>query len=271
MFQKNFDSKIGHSIGGSIKNVKTFKKSDLESFYNKYFTANRMILSITSGKAFKNLEQIFDCSMNNSNKKIKTNKLFRLGSTSRFGKMNHFRMKLRRKMENSIVMFSFDGVSLENKSYYDLMILDEILFEGLSSVFFKLLREESGLVYGLGSSINSFVNTGNYVMVFNTQTKNIKTLKAIILSTLKQLSVLEIDTDLVEGIVQRVIGNWEMSFDSASERCEYIALEEIYNTNKYSIKKMKLELSLVTNKRIKKLINRMIKNGHSELILGPDK
>jgi len=271
LFKKNFDDKIGHSIGGSIKNVKTFKKADLESFYNKYFNSNRMVLSITSGRAFNKLESILSDSMDRAHTKNMGKKEFRLGSSSTFGKMNHFNTKLKRKMENSIVMFSFDGVSLQNKYYYDLMILDEILFEGLSSVFFKLLREENGLVYGLGSSINSFVKTGNYVMVFNTQTKNIKVLKDIVMSTLKQLSEVEIDSFLVEGIIERVIGNWEMSFDDPSERCEYIALEEIYNTNQYSIENMKTELRLVTNKRIRKIINRLIKHGYSELILGPDK
>jgi predicted Zn-dependent peptidase len=271
LFQKNFDDKIGHSIGGSIINVKSFTKSDLESFYYKYFNANRMILSITSGRSFNSLESILYNAMLDSKNTIGVKKHFRLGSSSKFGKMKHFKTKLKRKMENSIVMFSFDGVSLESQSYYDLMILDEILFEGLSSVFFKLLREESGLVYGLGSSINSFVKTGNYVMVFNTQTKNIKILKNIVMDTLDQLAETEIENKLVKGIIERVIGNWEMSFDSPSQRCEYIALEEIYNTNKYSIEKMKTELRLVTNKRIKKLIKKITKNGYSELILGPEK
>jgi predicted Zn-dependent peptidase len=267
LFKKNFDNKLGHSIGGSITNVKSFKKIELEKYYNKFFTANRMILSVTSGQKFNKLENILHDSMRPSSSK----KIVRLGSFSKYGQMNHFKVKLKRKMENSIVMFSFDGVSLQNKFYYDLMILDEILFEGLSSVFFKLLREQSGLVYGLGSSINSFVKTGNYVMVFNTQTKNISKLKNIVMNTLEKLSVEDIDNKLVDGIVDRVIGSWEMSFDDPGERCEYIALEEIYNTNKYSIEDMKLELKKVSSKRIKKLLNKILKNGFSELMLGPDK
>lgn len=267
LFKKNFNAKLGHSIGGSITNVKTFKKADLEKYYNRFFTPDRMILSITSGKKLRSLEDILSKEMFRTKEKSP----FRLTSSSKFGKMNHFKTKLTRKMENSIVMFSFDGLSLGHKNYYDLMILDEILFEGLSSVYFKILREDNGLVYGLGSSINSFEKTGNYVMVFNTQTKNIKTLKKLVLDTLWNLTKNEIESELIDGIIDRTIGNWEMSFDDPGERCEYIALEEIYNTNKYSIENMKKEIKKVTPIRIKKLLKKMLFNGYSELVIGPTK
>ena len=265
VFKKNFDKKLGHSIGGSISNVKKFKKEDILKYYKKFFSPERMILSVVSGKEFKNLESI--CEKVFIDKKFKSP--FRLGHTNKFGKLNHFKSKLNRKKENAVIMYSFDGVSLQNKSYYDLLVLDELLFEGLSSKFFYLLREKLGIIYSLGSSINSYVSTGNYIMVFNTSKKNISKLKKNVNEVIEYYKNNQFEKKEVEAIKKRIIEGWEVSFDEPIERCDYIGLEEIYGTNDYSIARMIKDLKNVDEKRIQKLVKKMTRNGFSELIVGP--
>lgn len=268
IFSKNFNKKIGHSIGGSIKSVKSFKKSDLEKYYNKYFAPNRLILSVSSGSKLNKLEDILLDVFNQSSRMERVLKPFRLGHADKICKVNHFKTKLKRKTESSILMLSFAGVTLESRYFYDLLILDELLFEGLSSKFFVLLREELGLIYGLGSSINSFVRDGNYVMVFNTSKKNIKAVKDAALSFLDKFSKETFKEQEVRAVVDRVISGWKMSFDDPQERCEYFAMEEIYGTYNYSIRKMENELQKVNSKSIKQLLNKILKYGHSELVIG---
>lgn len=268
IFRKNFNEKIGHSIGGSIKSVKSFKKDDLVKYYKKNFSPNRLILSITSGSKLNKLENILLDVFNNTEFMQSSLKPFRLGYSDKIGKINHFKTKLKRKTESSILMLSFVGVSLESRYFYDLLILDEILFEGLSSKFFVLLREELGLIYGLGSSINSFVKDGNYVMVFNTNKKNIKAVKNSVLLLLKKYSEELFSEEEVSAIVDRVKNGWKMSFDDPGERCEYFAMEEIYGTLNYSIKEMESEISNVSAQSIKNLLKKMLKNGYSELEIG---
>ncbi len=265
MYAKNFKDDLGHSVGGSIKNVKKFKKEDVLSFYNRFFTSNRMVLSVVSGKDFDSLEEICAKTFKASRKK----KHFRLGQSNRFGKLTHFKSKLKRSMENTILMLSFDGVSLESRYYYDLMVLDELLFEGLSSKFFELLREKLGLIYSLGSSINSYVKTGSYVMVFNTSKSNVSELKLSVLALLDHYCDNLFDDVEINGIKSRIKEGWEISFDDPVGRCEYMALEELYGTHNYSIKSMIEKLQQVDAKSINKLLKRLIKNGHSELIVGP--
>jgi predicted Zn-dependent peptidase len=265
VFKKNFDAKIGHSIGGSIKNVKSFKKDEILNYYNKYFKPNRMILSIASGKNSTKIDSI--CSkVFNDEKFIKP---VRLGSSKKIGKLNHFNSKLKRKKENSIVMFSFNGLSLSHESYYDLLVLDELLFEGLSSKLFILLREELGLIYSLGSSLNSFVKTGCYLMVFNTSPKNVKALKTAVKRVLEFCTEEHFDNDEVDLIKSRIIDGWEISFDDPSEICDYIALEEIYGTNELSIAKMRERINRVDPKSIRKLSKKIFDCKFSELVVGP--
>lgn len=266
IFKNNFDAKLGHSIGGSVSSVKKFKKETLEKYYQRFLTPNRMILSVASGKKLDSLETILQREMLPVKTKVKAP--FRLGQSDKIGKLNHFKNHLSRKMENNILMFSFNGVSLQSRYFYELLVLDELLFAGLSSKLFTLLREELGLVYGLGSAINSFVKTGNYIMIFNTSPKNTLLVKNEVLGLLDYYCENLFDAVEVKGIIERIKNSWQMSFDSAIERCEYIAMEEIYGTYNYSIEKMNQEISQVSNKSINKFMKKIFRNEFSELVLG---
>ena len=264
IFKKNFNEEYGHSIGGSRSLVRKFTKEEVLKFYNCYFTSNRMILSVVSGLNFNSLEGI--CCREFPDTKYR--KSYRLKTLKENSKLSHFKAKLDRRMENSILMYSFDGLCLNHKHYYDLLILDELLFEGLSSKFFTILREKMGLIYSLGSSINSYAITGNYIMVFNVSPKNLiqtkKTIKEILNFYCKEFFL----TEEVEAIKNRVIEGWQVSFDEAIERCDYIAQEEIYGTNDYSIAKMEIELKKVSKKSLKNMMIRLVKDGFSELVMG---
>ena len=267
LFDKNFKRPIGHPIAGAIKNVNSFNTKDLKRYYNRYFTADRMILSVVSGKPLKTLEKIFLDSMP---KRMWHHKNpFRLKPNKKIGKVEHFNTFLNRKMENCVVYYSFDGVSLEHKNYYDLTVLDDLLFEGLTSKFFLRLREELGIIYGLGSSINSFATTGNYVMVFNTQKKYLKLLDQEVNELFTKYSTQMFLESELNSTKERILDAVEMSFDDMQERSEFVAMEELYDTHDFSSKSLKKKMADVSSSSIMSLINTMSKRGMTRLVLGP--
>lgn len=267
LFKKNFKRPLGHPIAGTIKNVNSFKIQDLTRYYNKFFTADRMILSIVSGESSTCIDKILQTHMPKRMNKKKDS--IRLIPKEKFGHINHFNTYLHRKMENCIVYYSFEGISIDHKTNYDLSILDDLLFEGLTSKFFLLLREKLGLIYGLGSSINSFIQNGNYVMVFNTQKKYLKQLD-IEVKNLWQFYLKNTFSDSeIQATKLRIMDSFDMSFDDMEERCEFIALEELYFTHAFSSKNLKNKMSLVNSNSIMSLMNKMSRKGMTRLVLGP--
>lgn len=267
LFAKHFKRPLGHPIAGQIKNVNSFKIKDLKSYYKNFFTPDRMILSVVSGKKQDKLESIFMSSMPEQMDIKKTP--FRLFPTKNFGKVNHFNSYLPRKMENCVVYYAFDGLALEHKNYYDLTILDDLLFEGLTSKFFLRLREELGIIYGLGSSINSFATTGNYVLVFNTQKKYLKLLDQEVKKVFDHYTDIGFTHDEIKRSKQRIIDGINMSFDDMQERSEFFAIEEIYNTHDFSYKSLKKQMADVTSSSIMSFVKNMKKRGMTRLVLGP--
>ena len=266
IFEKNFNENIGHPIGGKPKDVKRYTENDVKKYHTKFYSPERMILTIVSGEEFNEFESILSTSLK-KHFKHKKRKPYRLKAQKKFKPVNHFKSKLKRKCESSILMFSFDAPSLNHKSYYDMAILDELLFDGLSSIFFKELREVTPLVYGLGSSINSYKDIGNYVMVFNTHKKNLKVLKAKVKEILKRYANEPFSDVELEAVKNKMLDAWELSFDSIDERASFISDNEMYQLDELSMKRVKENISNSSAKSIKNLVGLILKNNFSELVI----
>lgn len=266
IFKKNFGEALGHSIGGSLKNVRSFTKEQINNYHKKYYSPDRMTLTVVSGEKIDSLESLYIKAMDKAYR-FKESKPKRIKALDRFGKITHCKGKLKRKVEQAIIFYSFAGTSLNSSHYYDYAVLDELLFEGLSSKFFIALREEQPLVYGLGSSINSFKSNGNYVMVFNGQKSKVKEIKRSVFGILEHYSKQPFDESEIAAIKSRMLDSLKLAFDSIDERAEYILNNEIYSLNEISMSSVEDKIKKVTSKSITKILNRLLSGEHSELII----
>ncbi len=267
VFQKNFDDRVGHPVGGTISQVRRYKRVDVEKFYKKYFTPDRMILTIVNGSDPIINKNIFKHALTTFSTG-KERKPFRIKSVSAIKKIKHFNSVKKRRMESAISYFSFNGPSVKSDATYDFIVLDELLFEGLSSLFFKKFREERPLVYGLGSTLNSFSACGNYIMVFNSNSIHINDIKAGVKDVLGQIAQDGPVVADMTAIKNKIMDTWEMAFDDIEERAEFIAENEIYQNHEFGIPQIREKISRVSIESIKKLVeNIFIKNDYSTLIL----
>lgn len=267
IFNKNFCQDLGHPIGGVASRIKAYTREEVFHFYQKYFRPERMILTIVAGKELKKIEPLFQSQME-QRFKFKKSKPFRIKTVNKIKKLNHTKMSIKKKMESAFLFYSFDGPSVECSSYYDYIILDEVLFEGMSSLFFKKFREENAYVYGLGSSINSFGSMGNYIMMFNTQNENIKPIKKGIKEVLNQLMVNGVSNLEIDLIKERIIDAWEIAFDDIDERADYISDNEIYQLHHLDITSLKKTVRAVNLKSITKLLTKIYKQSEcTELVI----
>lgn len=265
VFEKNFNSGLGHPVGGIAKNVKKFSKREILRFYKKYYRPERMILTIVSGEG--NFEKLRSISQENFDLRTCADKKpFRIKANAVERKLNHVKCLKRKKIESEILMLSFNGPTVSSKNYYTYIVLDELLFEGMSSLFFKKFREEKALVYGLGSSINSFAKAGNYIMTFNVQEKNIGAVETGINDVLREICSKGLLENDLEKIKERIIDSWKIAFDSIDERAEFISENEIYQQHHIDVHKIKTMVGEVSEKKIINLIKNIYFNSdHTKL------
>ena len=266
LFEKNFNRKLGHRIGGRISQVEKYKKEDILKYYKKFYTPDRMVLTIVHGDEEFSGEKIFFDKLQGYSS-LKDKDPYRLKAFDKITKLKHVNKTYYRKVESTIQYFSFNGPALNYKNFYAYVILDEILFEGLSSVLFKKFREEVPLVYGLGSIVNSFSSCGNYIMYFNTQKKNVDAIKRGVIETLEECSnSLEHMAD-IEQIKERLIDSWHLAFDSIDERAEYLADNEIYQLNELDIDMIQEKIFMVDVKSVQSVAKQLYINDYSKLTI----
>lgn len=254
LFQKNFDATIGHPIGGAEKTLKTFSEENINDYFKRFFKPNRMIISVVAGDDIRDsIENIIKSEIHS----FKACKPIRFKTTKRAKKIKHFSTTQKKPVESSVVFFSFQGPTISSDNYYDYVILDDFLFEGLSSRFFRKFREENAYVYGLGSSLNPFYNTGNYIMVFNSQTEHLKAIENGVREVLRELSENPLDDGVVETIKSRIIDGFKIGLDSLEERIELIQDNEIYSLDEYSNDALIQKLDKVTPKTVQKLCKKL--------------
>lgn len=269
IFNRNFERKIGHPVGGTISKIKKMTRGQIEKFYHKHYVPSRMILSIAAGDDCHYVEEIFKNEMYERFGSRDT-KPFRLKSQNKVAKLNHFKSTQRKKIENTLLLYSFNGPSMTSKRFYDFAVLDELLFQGLNSIFFKKLRIDNPLVYGYGSSLNCFQTCGNYLMIFTTQKEDLAKVKKTIRETLKSAIDTILIEEEIESIKQRILDHWELSFDDLEERVEFLAGTEIYQLNEYRISDVAEKIKNVSVKSLKHLVNQMLKDEYSMLSIVPN-
>jgi predicted Zn-dependent peptidase len=265
IFKKNFNQAYGHPVGGSASQVLKYKRKDIEKYYKKYFSADRTSLVIVSGNPDFDGAGLLQ-SWYEKRGQIKNKVPYRIKKNKHLKKINHFNIVKKKKIESPILYFSFDGPSMMCSEYMSYVVLDEILFEGISSIFFKKMREESPLVYGFGSSINSFGTEGNYLMIFNSQEKNFEAIEQILEDVLKNIVTYGIPSHLIDSIKLKISDSWSLSFDDLAERADYLLENEIYDMNDLTHSKLISLLNVVGEDSIKKIItNFYFKNKISRL------
>lgn len=268
LFEKNFPEDLGHPVAGTIKSVSSLNSHDIRKYHKKYFSSARMIITIVSGEDNQNIEQkIYE--KVSSLVGDKPQKPFRLKASRNSKPLIHFKKTLSKNVESSILFLAFNGPSINSGNYYEYVLLDDLLFEGLSSEFFKKFREENAYVYGLGSSLNPFSNTGSYIMVFNTQKKYLDEIYKGVFEVLERVATFGVDETRLQQSKDKYQDGWHLGLDGLDDRVELLQDNEIYQLDDYNFASMQKKLDQVTVKTVQKLCKKLYTEPYTHMKLQP--
>jgi predicted Zn-dependent peptidase len=261
LFSQLYPEPLGHPIAGKIKDVESFTLDEIKKYHQKYFRPERMIISICAGEDFSDFDNELCQMLPEGNKKP-----IRLSSQDVFYKVPSFNKVHKKDIKNSYVTWGMSGLSLDSSFYYDLVVLDTYLCDGMSSLLFKELREKKPLMYSLESTIYSFEKSGHYTISIQTERKN----ERIVLKKVKSLiSELHFSNDQalrIEKIKERILDTVNYSFDSLSERLEFLTQIELYNEKQFTVQRVYDQIHRVSPERLNNLVKKLRQLGEFSLI-----
>lgn len=145
-------------ILGEFKGINTFKRDTLLKYVKAHYIPENSVLSICgnidekeieklSGKYFGHWEEINREITNYSKPEIKKDHIYK-----------------EKKIEQLHFNLGIPGLPIEDEDLYSLIVLNNILGGGTSSILFQKIREEMGLCYSIYSYISSYCNTGIFTI-----------------------------------------------------------------------------------------------------------
>lgn len=206
------EDSIALPILGTIDNIKSFTSNQLKQFVSEHYTPLNSVISISGNVDINHIEQLVQKYFGNWKYNKNTLEVYSTPNIK-----NHILYK-KKNIEQIHLNFALNGVQLGNDDIYSLLLLNNIIGGGASSILFQKIREDMGICYSIYSYLSTYVNTGTLNIYAGLNPSH--TIDAI--NIIKE----EIDTFVKKGITEeklikakeQVKGNYILGLESTSSR-----------------------------------------------------
>lgn len=208
-------SPFGHFVNGVNSKINEFERGHFLSFFTNYYKPENLFLSIIgnidkkeipeyesiikkylSKEYLKNYEPLKlsneEKIFNDTNQEIKTHMEFTKNYKPKTNN-NKINMIFNNNLNQSAIQINFttNGLFSENNMYDELLI--SILSNGMSSKFFKDVRDRLGFVYSISCNKINFKNVGIFTISFSTNHQKINIVLEYIFKVINELKKNGID------------------------------------------------------------------------------
>lgn len=203
---------LGMSILGTEKNVMSFNRNTILKYIKEHYTPKNAVISICgnfdTNNIHKIVEKYFGKWENNNENKVQY-------STPKFLQNNLFKSK---KIEQLHMSLGIEGIKTGNDDIYSLMILNNILGGGASSILFQKLREEHGMCYSIYSYLSSYMNFGMITIYTNLNPAYCVDSINYIKDEIYNLCKMDIHDERLIKLKEQIKGNFVLGLESTSSR-----------------------------------------------------
>jgi predicted Zn-dependent peptidase len=214
---------LGEPILGTAESVNRIAKTDIYNFYRERYGAQNLIISVAGHVRAKlilpRLERLFA--------RRAAGEVFPV-MARRPRPFQHFSLERRRGLEQAHVCLGMSGPTQSSPRRFAAHLFDIILGGGMSSRLFQEVREKRGLVYSIGSSLNSFRLGGYETIQASCAPKNLRRVIDTTLSVLRKFKRDGASPREVSRAKEFFKGNLLLSLESTISRMSAQARQEFY-------------------------------------------
>ena len=214
---------LGEPILGTADSVRKITRSDIAAFYRERYGAHNMIVSVAghvrAAQILPAIERIF--------KRHPSGEIFPI-SARRPKPFQHCSVERRKGLEQAHVCVGMSGPPQGSPRRFAANLLDIILGGGMSSRLFQEVREKRGLVYSIGSSLNSYRLGGYETIQASCAPKNLWRVVDTTLSVLRRIRRDGVQPREILRAKEFLKGNHLLSLESTVSRMSAQARREFY-------------------------------------------
>lgn len=253
---------LGRPIMGTEKNVRSFKRRDVNNYMKMHYRAGRVIVAAAGNVSHRKLTGL-----------IRDKLAFQEGSEGRGPAMEiptGFSAKSYRNGSNQIhVCLGFPGISYADPEKFALLALHNYLGAGMSSVLFQKIREDRGMAYTVYTFPDFYRDCGVFGAYMATDIRHLHEAIETILKEFKKLKKTGLSQAKLDKIKDQLKGSLLLGMESTSGRMNRLARQEIYFNDYFYVKDTMKSISRITPRDMLEIAQKIFNSGNLTItILG---
>lgn len=260
------DQPAGRDILGSKETVSNFSRQNFITFKKKHYIPEKMLVVVSGGvderKATEVITGLFGDLANEDSPKAKT-------------KVRHSqsapRLALKyKKTDQAHLILGVEAVPIDHPDTAVLRIMNSILDGGMSSRIFQKLREEMGVAYYAGSSLQLLSDHGAFVAVAGVNTSRTAEVVEALLDEFRKLREEEVTKEELKKAKDHYIGSLLLGLETSDALARFYGFQEIIGKEPESPKERIAKIKAVKKEDIMKAAQKYLDPRRMNLaIVGP--
>jgi len=259
------DQPLGLDIAGTAEVIRSIRRQDILNYRSSFYQPSNMIIAISGNFQQKQLDDLIQQHWENvPNKKIN-------GFKSVQEKQTAPRLSVQNKVtEQAHMIVGFCAYAYRHKSNYALRILSTIMGGGMSSRMFLRIRERLGLAYYVSTSVNNYLDTGNFFVQSGLKVASAPQALDVILEELRKVRDEGVTPKELKKAQEYIKGKIALAMEDPHEKLEWYLGQEAFTGRIRTIKQAFEELDKVTIDQIQIVSEDLIRNDQLNMALvGP--
>ena len=241
------DHPLGAPILGTEKTIRAIRLDDIYRYYRSRYVPGELVVAVAGhvdeAEALRAIERLF--------RRRKRRGGRRTSSRERAPRPHrHARFHAKPGLEQAHICFGMAASSQASGRRFAGALFDTVLGGGMSSRLFQQVRERRGLVYTIGSSLNSYMAGGYESISAACASKNLPRVVDVTLAELSKLKRGGVRPRELAWAKENLTGNLVLSLESTVSRMSAAARHELYFRRTEKIEELIAKVEAVTLEEI---------------------
>ncbi len=208
----------GHAVEGTVDSLSALTGSDVNSFYNNHFRADRMVLAIVGDITGHEIETKILPSL----AKLGTAKVPVPSIEVRYPDAAK-RVSINRSITQANIVMGHKGLARTSPDYYAMSVLNYILGGGgFSSRLTNEIRSKRGLAYAVESGLDAGRYGGSFQINLQTKAGSAREAIGLAVKELERIRSAPVTEEELEGAKRYLIGSFPMRLDTQAKLAGFL-------------------------------------------------
>ena len=248
---------LGRDIGGTPEHVMSFKRPDVMTYRDKYYTASNMTI-VVAGNIGEHVKQWIEEYFGQENNTGKPSRAF---TSAVFGpRVKDKRLIVQEKKTDQVqLMLGWPGFHYTASENPIVNVMNTILGGSMSSRLFIQIRERRGLAYMVRSSDDNYRDTGHVFVRAGLEAKNINKAIGVVKQEIEKLVTKGVTVRELADAKTHIHGSLTLSLEDSSTQASWYAKEALFDTRIFTPEEKLAEINAVTREAVQAVAEKIFR------------